>query len=263
MTAELKVLLVGYPAVNWGNLQETGYVVQQDVHRETPGPTGTNAEWQEYWAKAQPNATDELHEACGRGCYESWHRPNPETAENADYLGKNIIGKEHFSVLAHGHVTFYVAGVSRALLLELERHQKKSHLNFSVVSQRYVDHGAKSDIGVVVPPLFDAELKEELDGWFLDAQERYGHAYHKLRDAGHTNKEARGAARAFLPENTETRFFVTASIRGWRDVLEQRLPETADAEIRQFAMAVLKELVKVAPNSVQDFTEQYLTEGDN
>src|SRR5688500_8341126 len=79
----------------------------------------------------QPNATetvadiDELAELAGRNCYQSWHRPSPKTATNHGYL-HNIISQQHFSVMEHGSVTFYVEGVSRSLLAELSRHRHLS-----------------------------------------------------------------------------------------------------------------------------------------
>lgn len=228
----------------------------------------TNPEWKEWQRNTIPRYIDELHEIGGRRCYNSWPRPNPATATNAGYL-KNIIDVGHYSVLAHGHVTFSVEGVSRALLLELERHQKKSHLNFSVVSQRYVDH---SGAELVIPPLLAAHLDEELHeaemeyGWTVrqeleaimeNAQDAYRYLEKFMERKGYAKKQIRGAVRAVLPENTETKFLVTASVRGWRDVLEQRLPKTADEEIRLFAVEVLKELIRLAPNSVQDFAAEY------
>lgn len=266
MAAELKVTAVGWTTLSMAALEATGYIPHyvRLADEEPPvidgeEPFDFGPEWEAWWQRSAPQDIDELHEAAGRRCYNSWDRPREATAENKDYL-ENIIDVGHFSVLAHGHVTLHVEGVSRALLLELERHQKKSHLNLSVVSQRYVNHGKGSDAAVVAHPLMTDDQKKRLEGIFSYAQYQYDKTFNELREAGVSVKQARGAARAFLPESTETKFFVTASIRGWRDVLEQRLPETADEEIREFAMALLKELVKVAPNSVQDYAEKYKTE---
>lgn len=259
----MHVKAVASTVVDYDALEESGYVSQEDYNGLAPEPFAPNEEWEAYSERAYPTAIDELHEAAGRGCYQSWNRPNPKTATNAGYLG-NIIDVQHESVLGHGHVTFYVSGVSRALLLELERHQQHMNLNFSVVSQRYVDHGLNSGAQVVMPPLFDEDLQFELAEQMRDAQANYDNAVEKLMEKGYSRKEARGAARAFLPEATETKFFVTGSIRAWRDIIRKRLTDGADIEIRLFAIAVLKELVRVAPNSVQDFTEMHATElGDS
>ncbi|OKI54565.1 FAD-dependent thymidylate synthase [Micromonospora sp. CB01531] len=259
----MQVLTVASTHINYGTLRETGYIPHCDYLEDSepfldwskihPDEVleAHEREYDAWLDQAYPKPIDELHEACGRGCYISNNRPNPATNTNQSYLG-HIIEVDHLSVLGHGHVTLYVSGVSRALLLELERHQQRYSINFSVLSQRYVNHGVDSDIEVVHPPIFDDLLNAELDDWFLNAQARYDTAYTRLREQGYSVKESRGAARAFLPENTETRFFVTGSIRAWRNIIEQRLSPAADAEIREFARLVLAELEKIAPNSMQD-----------
>lgn len=259
----MKVLTVASTTVNYGALEQTGYVPHYERLKgsEPPQVDGEEffnfgPEWEAWFRESYPHDIDELHEAAGRYCYVSHHRPNPATATNKTYLG-HIIEVGHLSVLGHGHVSFYVSGVSRALLLELERHQQRYSINFSVLSQRYVDHGEESSIEVVRPPIFNEEQAERLEQAFNDAQAEYDRTYNELRGQGYTKKEARGAARAFLPENTETRFLVTGSIRAWRNIIEQRLSGAADAEIREFARLVLIELSKLAPNSMQDLIEQH------
>ncbi|NKZ86521.1 FAD-dependent thymidylate synthase [Rhodococcus hoagii] len=86
-----------------------------------------------------------IAEAAGRGCYESWNRPNPRTATNADYL-RHILEVGHGSVLEHGSATFYLTGLSRALTHELIRHR---HLSYSQKSQRFVN---EADGQFVMPP---------------------------------------------------------------------------------------------------------------
>jgi thymidylate synthase (FAD) len=211
---------------------------------------------------------DELAELSGRNCYLSWNRPNPKTRSNKDYLN-HILEVQHSSVMGHGYVTFYVSGVSRALLLELERHAEHMNINFSVVSQRYVDHGANSDFRMVNHPLLEKykdevvrekmsmswtvqDILEEVQGKTLDAYDLF---VEFLMSKGHTRKEARGAARNVLPEGTETRFLVTGSVRAWRDIIQKRYSVAADAEIRDFAKLVLFEMKSIAPHQFQDFDE--------
>lgn len=273
----MRVKALASTVIDYRALEDMGYIPHDQLdHPDEPetfiefgdGMSLVSPEWKAWRKQNIPGDIDELHEIGGRRCYNSWPRPNPATATNAGYL-KNIIGVGHYSVLAHGHVTFSVEGVSRALLLELERHQKKSHLNFSVVSQRYVDH---SRAELVIPPLLaqhlDEELHEpptelswtvgdELDAIMENAQDAYKWLEKFMERKGYGKKQIRGAVRSVLPENTETKFLVTASVRGWRDVLEQRLPKTADEEIRLFAVEVLRELIRLAPNSVQDFSVEY------
>jgi thymidylate synthase (FAD) len=203
------------------------------------------------------SSIDELAELAGRNCYQSWDRPNPKTSSNESYL-YNIISQQHFSVMEHGTVTFYVEGVSRSLLAELTRHR---HLSFSVVSQRYVD---ANDLGVVYPPILN-DLDDEDSNFARSLLEFAGDdarsAYNSLVDIfvknGYKRKQAREAARAVLPNMTDSPMIVTGNIRAWRDVLSKRYHIAADREIQEFAGEVLKHLRVLAPNSVQDINDKF------
>lgn len=205
-----------------------------------------------------PTQIDELAELAGRNCYLSWNRPNPETATNAGYMN-NIITQNHFSVMEHGSVTFYATDVSRSLLTELSRHR---HLSFSVVSQRYVD---ANKLGFVIPPIvmklpfgereyLEADLTEFWDKTILPL---YNELVALFEEHGYQRKEAREAARAVLPNMTNSPLVVTGNIRAWRDVLSKRYHIAADKEIQLFATQILGHLRVLAPNSVQDIGEIY------
>ena len=66
-------------------------------------------------------------------------------------------------------------------------------------------------------------------------------------------KQARQAARAVLPNATETRIVVTGNYRAWRHFIAMRATEHADVEIRALAVECLRELQRVAPNVFADF----------
>ena len=199
---------------------------------------------------------DWLAEYAGRACYESFHRPNPETQTNKDYLRKSIIESGHESVLEHCSLSLRVSGVSRALLLELERHR---HLSFSVLSQRFVGPARYSH--VLPPALRDADkragnenLATLLAGHYNECVDKYNQVYDHLRDEGMPYKQAREAARAFLPESTEVRMVVTGNVRAWRNIIKLRTHPTADAEIREFCTDVQKLLTEEFPNQMQQVT---------
>jgi thymidylate synthase (FAD) len=195
---------------------------------------------------------DAVAEFAGRACYKSWSKPNPATAANSDYL-RNIIRQGHFSVLEHASVTFYVEGVSRALLLELERHR---FLSFSVESQRYVDT-EKSHPDPVLPPAIapDSSAAGLVRDSYAFALNDYSVLVRHLAEKGLKRKEAREAARAVLPNATPVDFLVTGNVRAWRDVLGKRYHQAADREIREFAGLILAHLRDIAPHSVQDIPE--------
>jgi len=203
-----------------------------------------------------------LLEFAGRACYQSWDKPNPRTATNATYL-KHIIDVGHFSVLEHASVTFYITGISRSCTHELIRHR---HFSYSQLSQRYVP---ENDSQVVLPPGIDGD--PELERLFLAATDASRAAYtelltkldEKLAGAAGTvrRKQARQAARAVLPNATETRIVVTGNYRAWRHFIAMRASEQADVEIRRLAIECLRQLVAAAPQVFADFDIYTLADG--
>jgi thymidylate synthase ThyX len=72
------------------------------------------------------------------------------------------------------------------------------------------------------------------------------HAENYLRTTGlggtAARKQARGAARQFLPSCLETEFLFSASIAQWKRMIAQRLSDPADAEIRMLFGKILETL---------------------
>jgi thymidylate synthase (FAD) len=204
-----------------------------------------------------------LAEFAGRACYQSWDKPNPATATNAGYL-RHILEVGHLSVLEHGTVSMYLTGVSRSLTHELIRHR---HFSYSQLSQRYVP---ERDAAFVEPAVIaeDPELHER----FVAATEAALAAYNDLLEglekrfadvpnATLRRKQARQAARSVLPNATETRIVVTGNYRAWRHFVAMRASEHADVEIRELAVACLRELQRVAPHAFDDFRISGLADG--
>jgi thymidylate synthase (FAD) len=74
-------------------------------------------------------------------------------------------------------------------------------------------------------------------------------------------KQARQAARAILPNATETRIVVTGNYRAWRHFIAMRATEHADVEIRALAIECLRQLQREVPNVFNDFDIQKLDDG--
>jgi thymidylate synthase (FAD) len=197
---------------------------------------------------------ERLAEFAGRLCYMSQH--NPAKRETREYL-ENIKKQGHGSVLEHANYSILYEGVSRSLTHELVRH--RAGFAYSQLSQRYVD---ESEANFVVPPavIGDASLEEIWRAQVEQAQtvyvglvaqlmERYGWVADKV----HRRKMSREAARAVLPNATETKIVVTANARAWRTMLELRSSEGAELEIRRMAVATLRLLQTEAPGFFSDF----------
>ena len=209
-----------------------------------------------------PDAGDaqQLVEFAGRSCYQSFHKPNPATARNKDYIARTLHGQKHWSIAEHATATFYITGVSRALTHELIRHR---HLSYSQLSQRFVD---ESEANIVVPPavrsakeINEAYYDEELGGGVIGATENlkvmanlaiatYAGLVEELQEVeGLSRKQAREAARAVLPNMVETRIVVTGNLRAWHEVIARRTAPDADAEFQEVAGMIREQLQQIAP----------------
>jgi thymidylate synthase (FAD) len=207
--------------------------------------------------------TSNLVEFAGRACYETWDRPNPHTAETDAYI-RHILDVGHLSLLEHSNAGMYLRGVSRSCAHEIMRHR---HFSFSQLSQRYIPAGESQ---VVVPEGMKQE--PEIAELLLHATDVARDAYEELLEAleerfdGESNtvlreKQARQAARAVLPNATETRFVMTGNMRSWRHFIAMRAAEHADPEIRRVAVASLRLLRDVSPEIFDDFTVTELRDG--
>jgi thymidylate synthase (FAD) len=197
---------------------------------------------------------ERLAEFAGRLCYMSQH--NPAKRQTREYL-ENIKKQGHGSVLEHANYSILLEGVSRSLTHELVRH--RAGFAYSQLSQRYVD---ESEANFVVPPAVvgDEMLMETWRTQVEGAQAAYVglvaelmERYSWVADKVHRRKMAREAARAVLPNATETKIVVTANARAWRTMLELRSSEGAELEIRRMAVEVLRLLQREAPGFFSDF----------
>lgn len=197
---------------------------------------------------------ERLAEFAGRLCYMS--QRNPAGRNTRDYL-ENIKRQGHGSVLEHASYSLLLEGVSRSLTHELVRH--RAGFAYSQLSQRYVD---ESEANFVVPPamLGDEAMittwREQVEAAqqaYVSLVEQLMERYSWVADKIHRRKMAREAARAVLPNSTETKILVTANARAWRTMLELRSSEGAELEIRRCAVAILRVLRQEAAGFFSDF----------
>jgi thymidylate synthase (FAD) len=197
---------------------------------------------------------ERLAEFAGRLCYMS--QANPAKRPTREYLD-NIKKQGHGSVLEHANYTLLLEGVSRSLTHELVRH--RAGFAYSQLSQRYVD---ESNASFVVPPAIAGEATiekawlDEVEGAqkaYVSLVEQLMERYGWVADRVHRRKMAREAARAVLPNATETKIVVTGNARAWRTMLELRAGEGAELEIRRLAIATLRLLQREAPGFFSDF----------
>jgi thymidylate synthase (FAD) len=187
----------------------------------------------------------------GRGCHESWHRPNPKTATNKDYLA-NILCTGHHSVLEHATFGLRIEGVSRSLTHELVRHR---HFSYSQLSQRFVE--PSPDTEFVRPPVLNDDEWRSLNSAASEVILRvYRETVENLDKWGIKSKKAQEAARCVLSNMMPTSLLVTGNARAWRSFLDARGSMGADAEMRYFAVRVFRVLSGHSPNLFQDYADE-------
>jgi thymidylate synthase (FAD) len=197
---------------------------------------------------------ERLAEFAGRLCYMS--QRNPAQRSTREYL-ENIKRQGHGSVLEHANYSVLIEGVSRSLTHELIRH--RAGFAYSQLSQRYVD---ESQANFVVPPAIvgdeplESAWREQIEAAqraYVSLVEKLMERYGWVADKVHRRKMSREAARAVLPNATETKIVVTANARAWRTMLELRAGEGAELEIRRLAVALIRMLREEAPAFFSDF----------
>jgi thymidylate synthase (FAD) len=242
-----------------------------------------------------------LAEFAGRACYQSWSKPNPATATNAGYLrhileSKHLSVLEHATVtfylsgvsrsfthelVRHRHFSYsqlsqrYVPEHDAAMVVppviaddpymlelfeEATRTARQAYQDLVTVLEERLARN-----GVHQCPECGTGLQWELDpaGYWCSSCARYIPSGDLVRGKLGTSarKAARQAARAVLPNATETRIVVTGNYRAWRHFIDMRASEHADPEIRAVAMAILRELQRVAPNVFADYVIGKLDDG--
>jgi thymidylate synthase (FAD) len=204
--------------------------------------------------KGEASDGERIAEFAGRLCYMSQHNPAGRTT--AEYL-TNILKQGHGSVFEHSTYAVLIEGISRSCSHELVRH--RAGWGYSQLSQRYVD---ETHAAFVMPPAIrgDALLEAEWTAQVVAAQAAYVAAVEHLMaryawvdDKIHRRKLAREAARSVLPNATEVKIVASANVRAWRTMLELRLGEGAELEIRRMAVACLRLLQREASALFGDF----------
>ena len=248
-----RVYLVSRPSVDWEQVE--AFLQDEGV---PPVPESIRA------GKDESAAVIEIS---ARLCYMSYGRGRRDIE---DFIN-NLLASKDGSVFEHVNYGFVFTGVSRSLTHELVRH--RAGFAYSQRSQRYVD---ESDGSFVAPPAIAGEgaAGEEALSIFTEAVEGAAESYGSLVEAleralprdmfesvRDRRKAIRQAARAVLPNATETKIFVTANVRAWRHFIEMRAAATADWEIRKLALIVLDILQREAPLLFGDFSVQELSDG--
>ncbi len=197
----------------------------------------------------------ELIKFAGQLCYLSLGEQRTRNEQASKYFD-HIKSSGHGSVLEHATYSVLLYGVSRALTHELVRH--RAGTSFSQVSQRYVPvhkvrfveaYEYRSD------PEAHAAFEAWIDRCLVEYEEREKRAVKVSGQADGTalRKKVRQAARRCLPNETEAPLVMTANLRAWRNLIDQRCNEHADVEIRRMAYRLFLVLATADPLLWEDY----------
>ena len=200
------------------------------------------------WDTDAMTDAETLTEFGARLCYMSFDdKLNPNLTarpakSNEEYIQGSIIGHRHGSVLEHATVSILLRNVSRIVTHELVRH--RAGTAFSQESGRYV---RVQELELWQPECIASN--PEAQAVFKRAEQQALENYRELERIFDINnqpfarkKELTSAMRRILPEGRPTNILVTANHRAWRNIIEQRTAEGAEAEIREVFIAVAERL---------------------
>ena len=176
-------------------------------------------------------------EMCGRTCYKS---ENKITDSSAKQFVRNIIQREHESVLEHVNITVKFI-CDRGVSHEIVRHRIASYSQESTRYCNYSNEQFGSEI-TVIEPCFLARDTPGYSKWWL-ACKQAEEAYFDLLDYGCSPQEAR----AVLPNSLKTEVVMTANLREWRHFLRLRTSAAAHPQMREVACILLNKLKAKIP----------------
>ncbi len=232
-------------------------------------------DWYVNFDKEQPNGLEQkldggaaLCKFAGQTCYLSYgeKRTRNDPPSVKKYFD-NIKSSGHGSVVQHANYSFIIWGIDRACSHELVRHGTGTA--FSQLSQRYVS--GKTLRFVERPEYQDNEqLHAEFEKWIDLAAAQYDLRAQllskqlnsmevvEMMTATEKRKAVNQSARNSLPNETETAMVMTANVRAWRHIIEQRASQHADSPINKLMLRIGSILKEVSPVLFEDYTEGFI-----
>lgn len=212
----------------------------------------------------------QIIKVAGQNCYMSYGPKRTMNAEAEKYIG-NLTGQGHGSVLEHPNFTLLFYGVSRSFTHELVRH--RAGMTYSQESQRYVGGNVLRFVErpefQEVPELhknFERRIDrvaEDYEGLTTSLLELQGEDYKMVvaEQATDRRKKVRQASRAALTNEAEAIIVVTGNIRAWHHIINMRVSEHAEIEIRKAIYKAYLCLRETEPIAFGDFEEVMHADG--
>jgi thymidylate synthase (FAD) len=185
---------------------------------------------------------------------------NQMNTETGHKLIRYLIKHKHWSPFEHVSCTFEI-WTSRAIAAQILRHRS---FTFQEFSQRYATATrleapewrmqGKTNRQVGDDPVV---LSPELQEIVKVAQETSLAAYNALIEKG----IAKECARIILPLNTQTRIYMSGTLRSWIHYLDLRCAEGTQKEHREIALDIKKGLEGLFPETFKAINELNVNEG--
>lgn len=172
------------------------------------------------------------------------NQDNPECAKLLMYC----IDHQHWSVFEHAYMTVEIT-TSRMISAQILRHRS---FTFSEFSQRY----AEPMCYVPVKARRQAEknrqssiddLPDDVQSWWAGNQAYLFSAARQLYKEAIEKGVAKECARAVMPMATQTRLYMTGSVRSWIHYIQLRTKPDTQQEHREIAEAVKAIFIDALP----------------
>jgi len=170
---------------------------------------------------------------------------NPKNQFNNSSAGllKYCIQNQHWSIFEHAFLTIEI-NTSLAIATQILRHRS---FTFQQFSQRYAD-STELQVKLPVPELRRQDTKnrqnstDDLDPVFVDLMQKKIKTYFEqglsLYKHMLDNGVAKESARFILPQSTQTRMYMSGSIRSWIHYIDLRSAHGTQAEHKEIAEAI-------------------------
>ena len=176
-------------------------------------------------------------ERCGRVCYKSEDKITDTSAQT--FVG-SIIKRGHEAVLEHASVTVKFV-VDRGVSHEIVRHRLAAYCQESTRYCNYSKGKFGEEITVIEPCFWDKD-SDLMKDWRSAMRMAENH-YLGLLHQGASPQEARSV----LPNSLKTEVVMTANLCEWRHFFKLRTAPAAHPQMREVAIALLKEFQKLVP----------------
>lgn len=192
--------------------------------------------------------TLKLIESAGRTCYRSEDRIDENSA--GPFVSR-IVNSGHLSVIEHVSVSVRIV-CDRGVSHELVRHRLAS---YSQESTRYCNYAKKefddagtgvssTGVGFIEPFWLTSEDRE---AWYSAMSYAEG-TYLALLQKGWTPQQARSV----LPNSTATEIVITANLREWKTIFQQRCSHRAHPQMREVMIPIRDHFAGILPEVFAD-----------